>query len=125
MRIRSILAGLAISAGALVLSSPAALADTNPQPAAPTSTRATEATTRPAPPSQRPATTTQPPATPEARPAEDGRRPQVVKPVGAAETGAGMEDASSSTGLFVIGGVGLVALAGGGTVALRRMRKQS
>jgi hypothetical protein len=119
MRIRSILAGFAISAGALVLSAPGALADT--QPTTPTSSRApqTTTTTRPAPPSARP-------ATPEARPVDQsGRPPQVVKPVGAAETGAGMEDASSNTGLLVGGGIGLVVLAGGGTVALRRMRKQS
>jgi hypothetical protein len=121
MRIRSILAGFAIGAGALVLSAPGALADTNGQPTTPTTGAPTSS--RPA---AEPASTTRPrPAPPEARPAEQAGRPQVVKPVGAAETGAGMEDASSSTGLFVIGGVGLVALAGGGTVALRRMRKQS
>jgi hypothetical protein len=121
MRIRSILAGFAIGAGALVLSAPGALADT--QPTTPPSTRApqaapaTETTSRPATPTR--STPRQLPAAP-AEP-----RPQVDKPVGAAETGAGMQDASSSTGLFVFGGVGLVALAGGGTVALRRMRKQS
>jgi hypothetical protein len=118
MRIRSILAGFAISAGALVLSAPGALADTNGQPTTPTTAPTSSRLVEP--------TSTRPEATPAApRPAEQAGRPQVVKPVGAAETGVGMEDASSNTGLFVIGGVGLVVLAGGGTVAARRMRKQS
>lgn len=118
MRIRSILAGFAIGAGALVLSAPGALADTNGQPSTPTTSRAAQAA-----PSSTTVRPTEPP--PAATPRAPEQRPQVVKPVGAAETGAGMEDTSSNTGLFVIGGVGLVALAGGGTVALRRMRKQS
>jgi hypothetical protein len=122
MRIRSILAGFAIGAGALVLSAPGALADTQPTtaPAPPTATKSPEA----APASQRAQELPTAPPAPTQR-TKDERNPQVVKPVGAAETGVGMEDASSSTGLFVIGGVALVALAGGGTVALRRMRKQS
>ncbi|MBP2322769.1 hypothetical protein JOF56_003154 [Kibdelosporangium banguiense] len=122
MRIRSILAGLAIGVGALVLSSPVAFADTNPKETTtspvPTSTRVRT----PVAPSQRPAADV---ATPEARPAEGTPDRPRIKPKGAPETGAGMEDASSNTGMYVIGGVGLVALAGGGTLAVRRTRKQS
>ncbi|MET0233899.1 MAG: hypothetical protein ABW224_04595 [Kibdelosporangium sp.] len=121
MRIRSVLAGFAIGVGALVLSSPGAFADTGAQP-----------TTAPTASTSKPAQEAAPAVTRTAAPRESApsativrQRPQVVKPVGAAETGAGMQDASSSTGMFVIGGVGLVALAGGGTLAARRLRKQS
>lgn len=126
MRIRSTmarLAGLAVGAGVLLLGAPTAMADTGGQPStsapapAPTSTPTTDkrSPSENVPPAPVRSTTTKPGVD------ETGR---AVKPVGAPETGGGMEESSSNTGALVIGGVALVAVAGGGSVAYRRLRKQ-
>ncbi|ONI85999.1 hypothetical protein ALI144C_12300 [Actinosynnema sp. ALI-1.44] len=96
---------------------------TQPAPGAPSS----QVTTSPGAPVKVPTTA---PAPKEAdiqkkREAEQAGKPTVVKPKGAPETGGGMEDSSTNTGALVIGGFALVAVAGGGTVALRRARKQN
>jgi hypothetical protein len=125
MRIRSTVAGLVLGAGFLVLGAPIAMADNGSQPAPPTASPTSErarpsATTHPAEPQ---ASTRARPAAPTAVPAPP--RPAVVKPVGAPETGGGMEDSSSGAGALVIGGIALVVVAGGGSVAYRQLRKQS
>ncbi|MFC0109987.1 hypothetical protein [Kibdelosporangium aridum] len=121
MRIRSTVAGLALGAGVLFLGAPIAMAD-NAQPAPPTSTQVTE---RPSP---APPTTTRTTAPPTSRPATlppaPSERPAVVKPVGAPETGGGMDESSSPAGALAIGGIALVVLAAGGSVIYRRTRKQ-
>ncbi|ALG13672.1 hypothetical protein AOZ06_48525 [Kibdelosporangium phytohabitans] len=127
------MAGL-VGAGVLILGAPIAMADTdgNPAPAA-TSAPAKEPTTaKPAPTDSRVTTSPQKPAAtrspeqlpPPGKPAVD-KTGRAVKPVGAPETGGGMEESTSNTGALVIGGIALVAVASGGTAAYRRLRKQS
>ena len=125
MRIRSTVAGLALGVGVLFLAAPVALADTQP------TTGSSPAATPAQPSDARPTVSTRPTAQPAPSTSVREKAPvatpaQVAeKPRGAAETGAGMQDSgSANTGMIVIGGVALVAVAGGGTVLARRLRKQ-
>ncbi|MCE7005856.1 hypothetical protein LWC34_23940 [Kibdelosporangium philippinense] len=120
MRIRSTVAGLALGAGFLILGAPIAMADAaaSQPPTPPTSTRPTETPGTLVPTSTR---LTTPPTARETAPTE---RPRVLRPVGAPETGAGMEESSSPAGPLAIGGIALVAVAAGGSVIYRRTRKQ-
>ncbi|MEV4319349.1 hypothetical protein [Actinocrispum sp. NPDC049592] len=119
MRIRSTVVGLAVAAGVLLVGGPAALAQQQPttSPAAPT-----PATSRAPAATAAPSVTTSPgaPTRTTTRPAT----PQVVKPRGAAETGGG-GTSDDSLALFAIGGAALVLTGGAGTVAYRRLRRQS
>nr|WP_157529194.1 hypothetical protein [Kibdelosporangium sp. MJ126-NF4]CEL22185.1 hypothetical protein [Kibdelosporangium sp. MJ126-NF4]CTQ92966.1 hypothetical protein [Kibdelosporangium sp. MJ126-NF4] len=138
MRIRSTVAGVVFGAAVLILGAPIAMANNNASAAPAPAPTSSQVTTSPGAPSKAP--TTSPAASPkdadiqkkrEAAEAEKKReadkagKPAVVKPKGAPETGGGIEDSSTNTGALVIGGVALVAVAGGGTLALRRARKQN
>jgi hypothetical protein len=118
MRIRSTLAGIALGFGVLLVSAPVALADTAQTP---TSSPATPTSSRPA--AQAPPAPTSRPATSQTE-ASKRPEPQVVKPRGAAETGSGMDNESTPTGGLVLGGAALLAMAGVGTVGVRRLRRQ-
>ncbi|MET0134984.1 MAG: hypothetical protein ABW215_15500 [Kibdelosporangium sp.] len=122
MRIRSTLAAVAIGFGALLVSAPIALADSQPSSPAvssptPTQRQAPSASpVRPVP-GAVPAETRAPA---QANYSESGK---VVKPRGAAETGGGMDESTPAGGLL-LGGAGLLAVAGIGTVGYRRLRRQ-
>ncbi|RSM74589.1 hypothetical protein DMH04_39730 [Kibdelosporangium aridum] len=115
------MAGLALGAGVLFLGAPIAMADNAQQPAPPTSTQVSE---RPMPSATTPPTNTRTTSRPATLPPAPTQRPGIVKPVGAPETGGGMDESSSPVGALAIGGIALVVVAAGGSVIYRRTRKQ-